>query len=61
MFALQTAAYVIEEVIRGPEEVKVQLEVVHQTTERLTSLMDDLLEFARPKPLQLEPTGIEEV
>jgi signal transduction histidine kinase len=61
LFALRTAAYVIEETIIGPKEVRVQLDVVQQTTERLTSLMDDLLEFARPKPLQLEPTDIEEL
>jgi hypothetical protein len=59
LFALRTAAYVIEETISAPEEVKVQLDVVQQTTERLTNLMDDLLEFARPMPLQLEPTDIE--
>ncbi|MGH9839420.1 MAG: two-component regulator propeller domain-containing protein [Blastocatellia bacterium] len=61
LFALQVAAYEMKEMSDGRQEVKSQLDIIERTTERLTSLMDDLLNFARPKPLHLAPADVEEV
>jgi len=59
LFALQTAAYVIETqcgTLCGREGVRPQLSVLQRETKRMARLMEDLLEFAKPKPLLLVPT-----
>jgi signal transduction histidine kinase len=61
LFALQVAAYEMKEMTDGRREVKSQLDVIERTTERLRSLMDDLLNFAKPKPLRLAPANVEDV
>jgi len=59
LFALQAAAYVIGRqcgVSCGRPEVQTQVSLLERQIQRLIRLMNDLLEFARPRELLVTPT-----
>ncbi|HXF06398.1 MAG TPA: two-component regulator propeller domain-containing protein [Blastocatellia bacterium] len=59
LFALQAAAYVIQRhcgTVCGRQEVQTQVSLIVREANRLSRLMNDLLEFARPRELLLTPT-----
>ncbi len=61
LMALRIAAHVVGETINGQGHVQSRLNAIQRITTRLASLMDDLLYFAEPKPLQLTQTDIEKL
>jgi len=59
LFALQAAAYVIRrhcETVCKHQEMQTQASLIERETQRLSRLMRDLLEFAKPRELLLTPT-----
>jgi ligand-binding sensor domain-containing protein/signal transduction histidine kinase len=55
IFALRTAAYVLKENFDNHEQSLAQLKTLERETQRMMDLMNDLLEFARPKALMRAP------
>ena len=53
IFAIQSAAYVLAERLGRNADLEPQLKILEQETRRMTAVMDDLLEFARPPQLLL--------
>jgi len=53
IFALQAAAYVLKDKIKSEESLSKQYSILERETARMTRLMDDLLEFAKPPSLLL--------
>ena len=51
IFSLKIAAYVLMERLKGNRELDDQLRILDRETKRMSALMDDLLEFARPPEL----------
>ncbi|RMG42734.1 MAG: hypothetical protein D6718_13400, partial [Acidobacteria bacterium] len=56
IFAMQAATYMLRERLRGDADAAEQLGVLEREAKRMTVLMNDLLEFARPQELRREPT-----
>jgi signal transduction histidine kinase len=56
IFSLQAAAYVLGDKLRNRDDLSAQLRILDRETKRMTALMDDLLEFARPQELSPEET-----
>lgn len=48
IFAIQMAAYVLQQKLAGKGDLEEQVRVLDRETKRMTALTDDLLEFARP-------------
>jgi signal transduction histidine kinase len=61
IFALQAAAYVLTERLSDASPLRAQLRTLDSETRRLNELMTELLEFARPTPLQRAPTPASEL
>jgi len=60
LFALQAAAYVLKRkcgTTCGRPEVQAQVDLIERETNRLSRLMKDLLDFARPRELVLTDTN----
>ena len=55
VFALQAAAFVLREKIKGEKELAPYFGILERETTRMTRLMEDLLEFAKPPSLMLSP------
>jgi PAS domain S-box-containing protein len=53
IFALQAAAYVLKDSIKTEKNFAPQFAILERETARMTRLMDDLLEFAKPPSLML--------
>ncbi|MCI0602185.1 ATP-binding protein [bacterium] len=53
IFSLQATAYVLGNRLKGNEDLQPQLKILDRETRRMSRLMDDLLEFARPHSLLL--------
>jgi signal transduction histidine kinase len=53
IFSLQAATYVLGEKLRERDDLATQLRILDRETKRMTALMDDLLEFAKPSALSL--------
>jgi len=59
IFSLKTVAYVLKKHLGKNEAVHNQLRILDRGIERMSALMDDLLEFARPPelaPVKTDPT-----
>ncbi|MBI3949877.1 MAG: hypothetical protein HY314_05425 [Acidobacteria bacterium] len=56
LLAIRIEAYNIGEKLDAQDKVRPQLEIIKLEAERLSDLMDDLLKYADPKPLQLALT-----
>lgn len=61
IFALQTAAYLLKAHLGNREQALEQLQVIEQETKRMADLMRDLLEFARPRALELAPADLRQL
>jgi signal transduction histidine kinase len=57
LFAISTASYVLSEKIKDPELVP-QIDMLTRETKRMATMMDDLLDFARPAQLLLGPAEV---
>ncbi|RMG56597.1 MAG: hypothetical protein D6723_00025 [Acidobacteria bacterium] len=53
LFGLQAAVHVLRNKLRDLKEASPQLDLIRRETNRMSALMNELLEFARPKPLLL--------
>src|SRR6185295_15073329 len=58
IFALQAAAYVLTDGLAERTELRPQLNILERETKRMTTLMDDLLQFARPAELVFAPADV---
>jgi ligand-binding sensor domain-containing protein/signal transduction histidine kinase len=56
IFGVRTAAYVLKENFEDREQAMAMLDTIDSETKRMINVMNDLLEFARPKPLLPAPT-----
>lgn len=56
IFAVQTAAYLLRQSVGDDPRAATELATLDQETKRMSRMMDDLLDFARPARLQREPT-----
>jgi signal transduction histidine kinase len=61
IFGVRTAAYVLKENFEDREQAVAMLDTIERETKRMMELMNDLLDFARPKPLLLAPTNPEQL
>jgi signal transduction histidine kinase len=61
IFALRTAAYVLKENIEDRTYTQAVLKTIERETNRMVQVVDDLLEFARPKALLLAPTDLRQL
>jgi signal transduction histidine kinase len=55
IFALRAAAHMLTQKLTGSGETKEELEILGRETERMSRLVDDLLELGRPRELELQP------
>jgi len=58
IFALQAAAYVLTDGLAERTDLRPQLNILERETKRMTTLMDDLLQFARPAELVFAPADV---
>ena len=58
LFAMQAAGYVLSQKLATDTEVSSQLKTLDLETKRIGSLMEDLLDYARPAELQRASTDI---
>jgi len=58
VFGLQAAAYVLGQRLGGETELVGQLRTIELETRRIGTLMEDLLEFARPAELRTAPAEV---
>jgi signal transduction histidine kinase/ligand-binding sensor domain-containing protein len=58
IFALQAAAYVLTDGLAERTDLRSQLNILERETKRMTTLMDDLLQFARPAELVFAPADV---
>jgi signal transduction histidine kinase len=58
IFAIQMAAYVLQQKLAGKGGLEEQVRVLDRETKRMTALTDDLLEFARPSKIVRSRTAV---
>jgi signal transduction histidine kinase/ligand-binding sensor domain-containing protein len=58
IFAIQMAAYVLQQKLAGKGDLEDQVRVLDRETKRMTALTDDLLEFARPPKIVRSRTAV---
>ncbi len=61
LFAVSTITYVLADKLRGREDIAPQMDLLSREVKRMASMMDELLEFARPFKLLVAPTGLAEL
>jgi signal transduction histidine kinase/streptogramin lyase len=61
IFALRTAAYVLKQNFEDRSMAEMVLTTIERETNRMMNVVDDLLEFARPKALLLAPTDLHQI
>jgi len=55
VFALRAAAHLLTQRLAGADDPPEELDILERETERMSRLVDDLLELARPRQLELAP------
>jgi signal transduction histidine kinase len=61
IFALRAAAHLLTQKLASSDETKDELDILGRETERMSQLVDDLLELARPRELELTPCRADEL
>jgi signal transduction histidine kinase len=61
IFAIQMAAYVLQQELAGNDAIEDQLSVLERETRRMTSLTDDLVDFARPSAIVKARANVEAI
>jgi signal transduction histidine kinase/streptogramin lyase len=55
IFALRAAAHLLSQKLADSDETRDELDILGRETERMSRLVDDLLELGRPRELELQP------
>ncbi|MFO0744198.1 MAG: ATP-binding protein [Myxococcota bacterium] len=58
LFAIGTAAYVLSNKLRGRDDLERDVKLLARETRRMNRVMDELLEFAKPRVLELAKTSV---
>jgi len=61
VFAIRAITYVLASEVTGDETLSEHVKTIDHETRRMTALVDELLDFARPAALRLADVGIEDL
>ncbi len=61
LFALGTTAFVLGDKLRDRPDVKADLQLLERETRRMNRVMEELLDFAKPRGLLLGPSNVTEL